>query len=119
MGTDSSISAPDNQEPGTVGIADYFNRSGYEMTMTTENQENLSPLELQLASALKPVRPSQGFVNTTRRKFTFASPTIVAQRVTDKNFLIILLASSLGAALAVFSLARLFFYLSGRSKQTG
>lgn len=86
------------------------------MNLNTENQNNLSPLELQLASTLKPVKPSPGFVTTTRRKFNFASPTIVAQRVTDKHFLLILLASCIGTALAVISFTRLFFYLSGRSK---
>jgi hypothetical protein len=86
------------------------------MNLTTENQNNLTPLELQLASTLKPVKPSPGFVNTTRRKFNFASPTIVAQRVTDRHFLIILLASFIGAALFIISITRLFFYLVGRSK---
>lgn len=84
--------------------------------MNSKNQNKLSPLELQLASTLKPVKPSQGFIQTTRRKFNFASPTIVAQRVTDQHFLIILIASCIGAALAVISFTRLFFYLSGRSK---
>ena len=84
--------------------------------MITENHNNLSPIELKLASTLKPVKPSPGFVKTTRRKFNFASPTIVAKRVSDKNFLIILFASCIGAALAVISFTRLFFYLSGRSK---
>jgi hypothetical protein len=84
--------------------------------MNTENQNILSPLELQLASTLKPVKPSPGFVKTTRRKFNFASPSIVAQRVTDKHFLLILLAGCIGTALFIFSFTRLFFYLSGRSK---
>jgi hypothetical protein len=87
-----------------------------ELKMNTENQNILSPLELQLASTLKPVKPSPGFVKTTRRKFNFASPSIVAQRVTDKHFLFILLASCIGTALFVFSFTRLLFYLSGRSK---
>lgn len=84
--------------------------------MNTESQNALSPLELQLASTLKPVKPSPGFVKTTRRKFNFASPTLVAQRVTDKHFVIILLASVIGTALFVISFTRLFFYLSGRNK---
>ena len=84
--------------------------------MITENHNNLSPIELKLASTLKPVKPSPGFVKTTRRKFNFASPTIVAQRVTDQHFLIILFASFIGAALVVISFTRLFFFLVGRSK---
>jgi hypothetical protein len=81
-----------------------------------ENQNNLSPLELQLASTLKPVKPSPVFVHTTRRKFNFASPEIVAQRLTDTHFLFILLASCIGAALFIIVGTRLFFYLIGRNK---
>ena len=84
--------------------------------MNKENTipNNFSPLEKQLASTLQPVKPSQGFIQTTRRKFNFASPTIVAERLSDSNFLIMLLAGFLGAALVIFTGARILFYLAGK-----
>jgi hypothetical protein len=86
------------------------------MNFNSENQNDLSPLELQLASTLKPVKPSPGFIQTTRRKFNFASPTTVAQRLTDSNFLLVLLAGVLGAVLVIISGTRILFYLTGRDK---
>jgi hypothetical protein len=86
------------------------------MNPKLENQNNLAPLEQKLASTLKPVKPSPTFIQTTRRKFNFASPNIVAQRLADSNYLIILLASCIGAALLIVSVTRFFFFLLGRNK---
>jgi hypothetical protein len=86
------------------------------MAVNNDTQENLSLLEMQLASTLKPIKPSTTFIQTTRRRFNFASPTIVAQRLTDTHFLFILLASCFGAAFIIITGTRALFYLMGRYK---
>jgi hypothetical protein len=86
------------------------------MNAKLENQNNLTPLEQKLASTLKPVKPSPVFVQTTRRRFNFASPTTVAQRLAGSNYFLILMASCIGAALLIISIARFIFFLLGRNK---
>ena len=86
------------------------------MVVKNEYSENLSPIERQLASTLKPVKPSRVFIQATRNKFNFASPTIVAQRLSDMHFVFLLLASCLGAALFIITGTRLIYYLMGRYK---
>lgn len=81
-----------------------------------KNPDNLTSLEKQLATTLQPVKPSMGFVQTTRRKFNFASPTVVAQRLADSNFVLMLLAGLMGAVLVILTSVRILFYLSGRNK---
>jgi hypothetical protein len=88
------------------------------MVVKNDYQAELSPLEIQLASTLKPIKPSSAFIQTTRRKFNFASPTLVAKRLSDKHFLLILLASCFGAALFIITGTRALFYLLGRSKSS-
>lgn len=86
------------------------------MAVKTDTQGNLSPLEMQLASTLKPIKPSPVFIRTTRRRFNIASPTLVAQRLNDKHFLFILLASCFSAALVIITGTRALYYLMGRNK---
>jgi hypothetical protein len=78
--------------------------------------DGISFLESQLAETLKPVNPSHNFVSTTRKRLNFASPVVVAQRMTDTHFLIIALISVLSIGLIIFTSARALFYFLGRSK---
>ena len=84
------------------------------MNTNYKNPDNLSSLEQQLATTLQPVKPSRGFVQTTRRKFNFASPTVVAQRLADSDFLLMIMAGLVGAAVVIFTGARILFYLAGK-----
>ena len=86
------------------------------MNAKLDNQNNLTPLEQRLASTLRPVKPSPVFVQTTRRRFNFASPTTVAQRLADSNYLFILMASCIGVAVLIIAVARFIFFLLGRNK---
>jgi hypothetical protein len=86
------------------------------MNTKLDHQNNYDPLEQKLASTLKPVKPSPGFIQTTRRRFNFASPTTVAQRLADSNYIYILLASSIGAALLIITIVRFIYSLLGRNK---
>jgi hypothetical protein len=86
------------------------------MNAKLDNQKNLAPLEQKLASTLQPVKPSPVFIQATRRRFNFASANTVAQRLADSNFLFVILASCVGAALFIIATARVLFILLGRNK---
>jgi hypothetical protein len=73
-------------------------------------------LESQLAETLKPVNPSHNFVSTTRKRLTFASPVVVAQRMTDTHYLLIALLSVFSLGLIIFAGVRTLFFFLGRSK---
>jgi hypothetical protein len=78
--------------------------------------DGMSSLESRLAETLKPVKPSPVFITTTRKRLHFASPIVVAQRMTDTHFLIIALVSVLTIALVIFAGVRTLFFFLGRSK---
>jgi hypothetical protein len=86
------------------------------MATNLDNTNGITPIEQKLASTLKPVRPSPAFVRTTRHRFSFASPTVVAQRLGDKDYLLLLLAGFIGTALFIITIARLIYSLLGRNK---
>jgi hypothetical protein len=78
--------------------------------------DGISFIESRLAETLKPVNPSHNFVATTRKRLHFASPVVVAQRMTDTHFLMIALISVLSIGLVIFAGVRAVFYFLGRSK---
>jgi len=86
------------------------------MNTNLDRQNSFDPLEQKIATTLRPVKPSPGFIQTTRRRFNFASPTTVAQRLSDSNYIYILLASCVGAALLIFTVTHFIYSLLGRNK---
>jgi hypothetical protein len=81
-----------------------------------DQNNEISSLESQLAETLKPVQPSYDFVSTTRKRLTFASPVVVAQRMTDTTYLMIALVSVFSIGLIIFTVVRAMFFFLGRSK---
>jgi hypothetical protein len=85
--------------------------------MSSEKNNNLiASLEKNLAKTLMPVKPSTDFVRSARKQLHFASPVVVAQRITDKQYVFIAIASVVSIALVVITGVRAIFYFTGRAK---
>jgi hypothetical protein len=75
-------------------------------------------IESYLAQALQPVTPSSAFVNTVRGRIHNATPQIVVKSFSQQRKSILLtLGGVLSASLLILTLARVAYYLIGRSKQ--
>ncbi len=82
----------------------------------TNNVNKSNPFEARLEAAFRPVRPSSNYVQTLRQRFQVKSPVEVAQRLTNRSSLILILGGVLSVSLLIITFVRAVFYLTNRSK---
>jgi hypothetical protein len=80
------------------------------------SRDKLALLENHIAGALRPVRPSQEFVQHIRNRMHFAPMPVVANRISTPRYLLLALGGVLTAALLIITGTRALFYLLGRLK---
>lgn len=83
--------------------------------MDTQNET----IESRLAQAFQRVRPSTAFVNTVRERIQIRQPQVIVEKFSRKRQTMMLaLGGVLSASLLILTLARIVYYLLGRSKQS-
>lgn len=74
-------------------------------------------VEETLSLALQPVRPSRQFVQRLRQRMTVKKPTLIVENLGERRrSLVLTLGGVLSASLLILTLARVAYYLLGRSR---
>jgi aspartokinase len=82
--------------------------------METQNQN----IENRLAQAFQRVTPSRAFVNTVRERIQHTQPPMVVRQFSRRRRdMIFALGGVLSVSLLILTIARVVYYLLGRSKQ--
>jgi hypothetical protein len=82
-------------------------------------QNEQDRFENRLAQTFQRVQPSPAFLNTVRGHIQMRTPQVmVAQMSRKRREILITLGGVLSASLLILTLARVAYYLLGRSKQT-
>ena len=80
--------------------------------------EHEQRIESHLAQAFQRVTPSSAFVNTVRGRIHNATPQMAVKSFSQQRKSVLLtLGGVLSASLLILTLARVAYYLIGRSKQ--
>ena len=82
----------------------------------TNLSNEFNPFEAKLEAALRPVHPSSNYVQALRQRINFKPSVEVAQRLSDRPSLLLILGGVLSASLLLITFARAVFYLTNRSK---
>jgi hypothetical protein len=77
-------------------------------------EEELNALEAHLAGTLKPVAPSRDIVKRLRRRSRMPMREEIAIRLRDWSSLMFVFAGVMSGMLLILTVARAFFYLTGR-----
>lgn len=78
------------------------------------SDKSLLDLEAHLAGTLKRVQPSKDIVQRLRERIHFPEPGQLRIRLQDWNRLFLIFSGVMSGLLLIITLARMFFYLSGR-----
>jgi hypothetical protein len=78
--------------------------------------ENLDVLEAHLAGTLKPVAPPKDIIQRLRERIHMPSRDEITLRLTDWRRLFLVFGGVMSGMLLLVTLARAFYYLTGRSK---
>lgn len=82
------------------------------------SNESESQIESRLTHAFERVTPSRAFVNTVRERIQNPRPQVLVEKFSHKKRGVLLaLGGVLSASLLILTLARVLYYLLGRSKQ--
>jgi len=76
--------------------------------------EDLDVLEAHLAGTLKPVAPPKDIVQRLRERVQMPNRNEIALRLTDWRRLFIVFGGVISGLLVLITLARAFYYLTGR-----
>jgi hypothetical protein len=74
----------------------------------------LLALETRLAGTLKPVRPSNDVVQRLREKIRFPNREAIVSRLSDWKKMFLVFGGVMSGLLAIITIARAFYYLTGR-----
>ncbi len=81
---------------------------------TQFSEDEFSALESRLAGALRPIRPPQDSIRKLRARIQFPTREELARRLGDWRRLFFALAAVLTGMMALVTLARALYYLTGR-----
>jgi hypothetical protein len=81
---------------------------------TWNEVERLDDIERHLASALRPVVPSQALLERLRNRIRMPDSTILLERLHDWRTLMLVLGGVLSGGLLIITLARALFHIFGR-----
>ena len=80
--------------------------------------EETDQLEKYLDSAMRSVRPPDDVMQRLRERIGSLEPNIIAKRLTNWEFSLILVGSVMSAAMVIVTIARALYYLFSRSKRS-
>jgi hypothetical protein len=84
--------------------------------MTGITATNFDPVEAELQAALKPIRPSNKFVQTVRKRIHFTPPVLLANKPPQAQHFLLVLGGVLSVSLLLITGVRAIFYLVNRSR---
>lgn len=84
--------------------------------MSQPNETN--QLETLLDSTMRSVRPPEDVMKRLRNKIGSLEPNIIAKRLSNWEFTIIIMGSVMAVATVILTIARAFFYFFNRSKRS-
>ena len=84
--------------------------------MQARPKDPLDNLEDRLAATLKPVPPEQAFIKTVRQRISLAAPVVVMRPGPDLSQWLITVTEVASVFLVAALIARVVWYLVGRSK---
>ncbi len=76
-------------------------------------------IESMLDNAMRSVRPPDDVMQRLREKIGNLEPNIIAKRLSNWEFTIIIMGSVMAVATVILTVARAFFYFFNRSKRAG
>lgn len=74
---------------------------------------SVEALESTLSQTYQPVKPDNGLVSTIRRRITLAPPSVVAERISNPNRLLMIVGGVVSGMILLLTLARVLYYLVG------
>ena len=84
------------------------------MRKSTETDQ----LEKYLENTMRSVRPPDDVVQRLREKIGKLEPHIIAKRLTNWEFTLIIIGGVMSAAMVIVTIARAFYYFFGRNKRS-
>jgi len=78
--------------------------------------DTFDPMEAKLQALLRPIRPSQKFVQTVRRRIHFSPSVKLAEKSPQTRHFLLVLGGVLSASLLIITVVRAIFYLTNRSR---
>ncbi len=84
--------------------------------MVRKSDPTLNPVEAELEAALRPIRPSQNFVQTVRKRIQFSPSVLVANKPPETQHFLMVLGGVLSVSLLLITGVRAIFYLVNRSR---
>ncbi|PKN91454.1 MAG: hypothetical protein CVU44_19035 [Chloroflexi bacterium HGW-Chloroflexi-6] len=82
-------------------------------------KEHEQHIESRLSQALLRVTPSHAFVNTVRGRIQDSAPQVMVEKFSERRKAVLFtLGGVLSASLLILTLARVAYYLIGRSRQS-
>ena len=80
--------------------------------------ENTNQIEAMLDSTMRSVRPPDDVMQRLRAKIGNFEPNIIAKRLSNWEFSLIIVGSVMSVAMVIVTIARALYYLFGRSKRS-
>lgn len=78
--------------------------------------DSFGPMEAQLQDLLRPIQPSQKFVQTVRQRIHFSPPVSLTQKPPEVRRFLVILGGVLSVSLLLITGVRAIFYLLNRSR---
>lgn len=78
--------------------------------------DSFDPMEAQLQDLLRPIQPSQKFVQTVRQRIRFSPPVSLAQKPPQVRRFLVILGGVLSVSLLLITGVRAIFYLVNRTR---
>jgi len=78
--------------------------------------DSYGPMEAQLQDILRPIQPSQKFVQTIRQRIQFSPRVSLADKSPEVRRFLLILGGVLSASLLLITGVRAIFYLVNRSR---
>lgn len=81
-------------------------------------QEDTNKIETYLDNTMRSVRPPDDVMKRLRDQIGSLEPNIIAKRLTNWEFSLIIVGSVIAVATVILTIARAFYYFFNRSKRS-
>ena len=80
--------------------------------------EDTNQIEAYLDNAMRSVRPPEDVMQRLRKKIGQLEPHVIAKRLSNWEFTLIIIGSVMSAAMVIVTIARALYYMFGRSERS-
>ena len=80
------------------------------------SKERISTIEVHLAGTLRPVTPPRDFVRRMRDRIRLPEPRVIAKRLSNWEFVLIVVGGVMSVAVLIATVARALFHLFRRGR---